>query len=157
MNLNSIKIGDLVPDFNLYDHNNKLIKLSEYNDKKILLSFHPLAWTDVCAKQMKIIEKEKSTFNNNNVIPFGISIDTVPSKKEWAKSLDIKSFSLISDFWPHGNYAQSIGMFRKEDGFSERANILLDENRKVIWFKIYEISTLPEFNEVFYFLKSFRK
>jgi len=157
MNLNIIKINDYAPDFNLYDHNNKLIKLSDTVDKKILLSFHPLAWTNICAQQMKIIEKEISSFNNFNVIPYGISIDTVPSKKEWAKSLDIKSFSLISDFWPHGNYAQSIGIFRNDDGFSERANILLDENKKVIWIKIYEISKLPEFNEIFDFLKSYRK
>jgi peroxiredoxin len=154
MNNNLIKVGELIPEFTLYNQDNKIIKLSGITNKKILLSFHPLAWTKVCSEQMKLIEKNINNFNDNNVIPFGLSIDTVPSKKEWAKSLGIKSFSLISDFWPHGNYAQTLGIFREEDGFSERVNILIDENKKVIWMKIYPISELPVFEEIFDFLKN---
>jgi peroxiredoxin len=152
MNSSLIKVGELIPEFMLNNQDNKIIKLSGIINKKILLSFHPLAWTKVCSEQMKLIEKNINNFNVNNIIPFGISIDTVPSKKEWAKSLDIKSFSLISDFWPHGNYAQTLGIFREEDGYSERVNILIDENKKVIWMKIYPISELPLFEEIFDFL-----
>jgi peroxiredoxin len=154
MNSSLIKVGGLIPEFTLNNQDNKIIKLSGIINKKILLSFHPLAWTKVCSEQMKLIEKNMNNFDDNNVIPFGLSIDTVPSKKEWAKSLDIKSFSLISDFWPHGNYAQTLGIFREDDGFSERVNILIDENKKVIWMKIYPISELPLFEEIFDFLKN---
>lgn len=39
--------GDMAPDFNLKDNNDKLVKLSDYRGKKVLLSWHPLAWTPV--------------------------------------------------------------------------------------------------------------
>jgi len=36
-----------------------------------------------------------------------MSVDTVPSKKAWAKELGIKNTGLLSDFWPHGEVASS--------------------------------------------------
>jgi peroxiredoxin len=155
MNNNLIRVGDSLPAFNLHDQNNKIVKLAGINNKKVLLSFHPLAWTKICSEQMKSIEKNINSFEKFNVIPFGFSVDSVPCKKEWAKSLEIKSFSLISDFWPHGDYAQILGIFREEDGFSERVNILIDENKKIIWIKIYSISELPDFEEIFDFLNKY--
>lgn len=37
--------------------------------KKILLSFHPLAWTKVCAKQMQSPETNHETFQSLNTLP----------------------------------------------------------------------------------------
>ena len=53
----TIKIGDRISDFILKDQHNKELKLSELKGKKVLLSFHPLAWTKVCAKQMQSLEE----------------------------------------------------------------------------------------------------
>jgi len=50
----------------------------------------------------------------------GISVDSVPCLKAWAESIEVKSYSIISDFWPHGAVAESYGVLR-EEGFSERA------------------------------------
>jgi peroxiredoxin len=72
----------------------------------------------------------------------------VPSKKAWAESLGIEKLRLLSDFWPHGYVAQRYGIFRDKDGFSERANIVLDERGKVIFSKVYEISQLPDIDEI---------
>jgi peroxiredoxin len=41
------KIGEIAPDFTLRDHNSKELKLLELRGKRVLLSFHPLAWTGV--------------------------------------------------------------------------------------------------------------
>lgn len=46
-----------------------------------------------------------------------------------------------------------MGLFREEDGFSQRANILLDEEKRVVWFKIYEIKELPPVEEIIDFLE----
>ena len=43
-----INVGEPVPDFTLKDQNEKEITLSDLKGKKVLLSFHPLAWTGVC-------------------------------------------------------------------------------------------------------------
>ncbi len=47
-----IKQGDLAPDFALKNQDNREVRLSNLQGKKVLLSFHPLAWTPVCTDQM---------------------------------------------------------------------------------------------------------
>lgn len=148
-----MNIGDIAPDFQLKDQNGKDFKLYSIKGKRILLSFHPLAWTDVCAKQMQSLENNKDKFASLNTIPVGISVDSVPSKKAWTQSLGITSTQLLSDFWPHGKTAISYGIFRERGGTSERANIILDQDYKIIFKKVYEISQLPDINEILNFLK----
>jgi peroxiredoxin len=151
-----IKIGDKAKDFALKDQNDKEFKLSQFSGKRVLLSFHPLAWTDVCSKQMKSLEENKAVFDSLNTVALGMSVDTIPSKKAWAESLGIKNTPLLSDFWPHGEVAKMYGIFRERNGFSERANIIVDENQKVVFFKVYPIRELPDINEIINFLKNLK-
>ena len=148
-----IKIGSIAPDFNINDQNDKEFLLSSFKGKKILLSFHPLAWTKICAEQMKSLEENYEKFEDLNTIAVGVSIDSIPSKKAWAESLKITKTSLLSDFWHHGKIAKSYDIFREKQGISERANIIIDENQRIKWLKIYEISKLPDINEVLNNLK----
>lgn len=149
-----IEAGEKIPDFSLFDQNKKEFKLSKFKGKRVLLSFHPLAWTPVCADQMKSLEDNYEIFEELNIIAVGISIDSSPSKAAWAKSLGIKHTQLLSDFWPHGGIAKLIGIFREKDGFSERANIIIDEEQNIEFVKIYEISELPDIDEILTYLKS---
>lgn len=149
-----VTIGRRVRDFSLPDQEGQQIRLSSFRGKKVLLSWHPLAWTSVCAEQMKALEKQGRAFARYNTVALGLSVDTVPSKKAWAASLRIKETRLLSDFWPHGKIAKSLGIFRTIQGISERANILLDETGKVIFVKVYPIKELPDITEIITFLKS---
>ena len=72
----------------------------------------------------------------------------------WAKELGISKMRLLCDFWPHGEVAKTFGVFREEDGFSERANIILDENHTVIFVKVYPIKQLPDLTEIWELLMS---
>ena len=148
-----LKIGDMAPDSVLRDQNGKEFKLSDFRGKRVLLSFHPLAGTRVCAEQMQSLEANKDVFESLNTIPVGLSVDSVPTKKAWAKELGITSTRLLADFWPHGYVANLYGIFREKDGISERANIILDEAGKIVFFKLYEISQLPDIQEVISILR----
>lgn len=148
-----LKVGDTGKNFSLEDQDEQVFTLSDFKGKRVLLSFHPLAWTSVCSAQMKSLEDNKSKFDSLNTIAVGVSVDTVPSKKAWAKSLDIKNTRLLSDFWPHGKVADSYGIFRANDGISERANIIVDEKGKIIFFKVYKLAQLPDIQEIIDFLK----
>jgi peroxiredoxin len=143
-----IKKGDRAKEFTLKDQNDKEVQLSDFQEKKVLLSFHPLAWTSVCAEQMKALEAQKKKFDSLNTVALGLSIDTVPSKNAWAKELGIKNTMLLSDFWPHGKIAKAYGIFRETNGFSERANIILDESHRVIFVKVYPLKELPDIEEI---------
>ncbi len=53
----TVRIGVKAKEINLKDQDGKEIHLSDFSGRKVLLSFHPLAWTPVCAQQMKSLEK----------------------------------------------------------------------------------------------------
>lgn len=148
-----MKVGDWFKDFSLEDQNEEIFTLSKLKGKRVLLSFHPLAWTSVCSEQMKSLEKNKEVFDSLKTVAVGVSVDTVPSKKAWAKSLGIKKTRLLSDFWPHGKVAEAYGIFRNDYGTSKRANVIIDENQKVAFFKVYPIGQLPDIKEVIDALK----
>lgn len=148
-----VKIGDTAKDFNLSDQDGNDLHLSTMKGKTVLLSFHPLAWTKVCADQMISLEKNQDRFKKLNTVASGISVDTVPSKKAWAKELGIKRTRLLSDFWPHGKAAIIYGIFREKEGVSERANIIIDESGTVVFVKVYPISQLPDIEEIIGFLE----
>jgi peroxiredoxin len=152
-----VAVGSRVRDFSLRDQDGKQVQLSTLRGKKILLSWHPLAWTGICALQMQSLEKNRRAFAKLGAVALGLSVDTVPSKKAWAASLKIKETRLLSDFWPHGKTAKALGLFRKEDGISQRANIILDETGKVIFVKVYPIKVLPPIEEILAVLKSLPK
>ena len=147
-------IGEIAPDFVLKDQNGADFRLSELRGKRVLLSFHPLAWTEVCAKQMQALEENREVLESLNTIAIGLSVDTVPSKKAWADHLGIKTVRLLSDFWPHGQVARAYGIFREKNGFSERANIIVDVNGKMIFVKVYEIRQLPDIGEIIGVIKA---
>lgn len=152
-----VKKGDKAKDFSLSDQDGKEVSLPDFEGKRVLLSFHPLAWTSVCADQMKALEENRSRLEKLNTVALGISVDTVPSKKAWAKELGIKNTRLLSDFWPHGEVATLYGLFREKDGFSERANIIIDESRQVRFVKVYPISRLPDMEEIIELLGNYFK
>ena len=147
------EIEKTAKEFSLKDQNGKEFKLTSFKGKRVLLSFHPLAWTEVCARQMKSLEENKKVLDSLSTIAAGINVDPLPSKQAWAKSLGIEKTSLLSDFWPHGEVAKLFGIFREKNGFSERANILLNQDQKIVLFKVYEISQLPDINEIINFIK----
>jgi peroxiredoxin len=143
-----IAVGEKAPDFTLKDQDGKDFKLSEFLGKRVLLSFHPLAWTGICTDQMKSLESHYADFASLNTLPVGLSVDAVPAKKAWADNMGLKQLRILSDFWPHGAVAKDYGLFRKHGGTSERANVIIDEKGNVAWVKVYEISHLPEIDEV---------
>jgi len=149
-----ISSGETAPDFTLKDQDGKEFKLYTMKGKRVLLSFHPLAATGVCTEQMKALEANFQTLASLNTVPVGISVDAAPSKKLWADSMGLKNLRILADFWPHGLVAKLYGLFREKDGFAERAKVIVDENGKVTWVKVYEIGTLPDLDEVIDVLKN---
>ena len=147
------EVGVPAPDFTLKDQEGKDIKLSDQKGKRVLLSFHPLAWTGVCTDQMQAIEDNYEIFESLNTLPLGMSCDPVPSKRAWTKYHNWKKIRLPSDFWPHGEVSSLYKIFRQKDGFSERANIIVDEKGIITFFKTYPLSHLPEIDEIIDILK----
>lgn len=144
----AIEVGSLAPEFSLKDHRKENITLSAFRGKKVLLSWHPLAFTSVCTDQMRALEANWERFQALNTVPLGMSVDSTACKAAWAAVLSISHVPLVCDFWPHGQVAAAYGMFIEKLGLSERANILVDEAGQVVWAKVYPMKQLPDIEEV---------
>jgi len=145
--MGAIRIGSSMPKIALPDQDKNLIDVSAVPGIR-LLSFHPLAWTNVCQRQMEALEMNADALAELNAQAVGISVDPVPSKKAWADAIGIKKTRLLSDFWPHGAAASSLGLFREKDGFSERASIVVDGSNVVRFVKVHPIREAPDVEEL---------
>jgi peroxiredoxin (alkyl hydroperoxide reductase subunit C) len=143
-----MNVGSLAPDFSLQSHNGRTVRLSDFRGKQhVILAFHPLAFTPVCAEQMRTYERERPKLDAANTHVLAVSVDAGPSKKAWADSLGGISYDLLSDFHPHGKVASDYGVMRS-DGISERAIFVIDKAGKIAWAKQYQIPEQPDFDEV---------
>jgi peroxiredoxin len=144
-----LKPGDHAPDFELPSHRGGTVKLSNFRGKKnVVIAFHPLAFTPVCANQMTGYESDLARFERAGAAVLGVSVDAQPAKAAWAKTLGAISYDLLSDFHPHGAVAQKYGVYRANDGISERAIFVVDRNGRVAWSRVYPIPELPKNQEV---------
>ncbi len=148
-----ISVGENAPDFSLRDQDATKFTLSGLKGKRVLLSFHPLAWTGFCTLQMLSIEVNYDNFTRLNTVPVGLSVDSLPTKEAWARDMKLKDLKILSDFFPSGAVARAYGLYRDKHGTAERANVIVDEKGKVAWVKVYEVLYLPDVNEVLAFLK----
>jgi len=143
-----IGTGSAAPDFSLKDQNGNVVSLSNMVGTGIVLAFHPLAWTSVCTLQMQDLENNRERLEALRAVALGISVDSVPCKKAWARSIGVAKTPLLADFWPHGGVADLYGVFRQDDGFSERAVFILDAKGVIRFRKVYPIGERPDIEEI---------
>lgn len=145
----TIQVNQEAIDFTLKDQNKEEVKLSELKGKKVILSWHPLAYTPVCTDQMRSLERNYDRIQEKgDTVVIGISVDPFPAKAKWADILDLKDIKIVSDFFPYAEVTKAYGLFNEENGASKRANVIIDEEGKVQWVKVYGGSELPDVEEV---------
>jgi peroxiredoxin len=94
-------------------------------------------------------EADLPKFDAADTTVLGISVDAQPAKAAWAKTLGSISYDLLSDFHPHGDVAKKYGVYRENDGISERALFLVDKDGRIAWTRAYQIPEQPQNAEVF--------
>ncbi|WP_306484070.1 redoxin domain-containing protein [Anaerococcus sp.] len=145
----TIQVNQEAIDFTLKDQFKEDVKLSELKGKKVILSWHPLAYTPVCTDQMRSLERNYERIQEKgDTVVIGLSVDPFPAKAKWADILDLKDLKIVSDFFPYAEVTKAYGLFNEENGASKRANVIIDEEGKVKWVKVYGGSELPDIEEV---------
>jgi peroxiredoxin len=132
----AVTVGDVAPDFSLYDQNNEQITLSQYRGtKSALVIFYPLAFTGVCTGELSRVRDELAEFQNDAVQVLAISVDSVYVHKVFAER-EGYDFPLLSDFWPHGGVAAGYGAFDPDKGVANRGTYLVDPSGVVRWSEL---------------------
>lgn len=114
------------PDFTLPNADEQPVKLSEYRGKNVVMAFYPHDWSPVCTDQLAVMQAQIDEIRSYDAEVIALSVDNTDSHRAWAERQDI-SFPLLSDFWPHGAVAEQYGVFRPQNGISERALFFIDK------------------------------
>ena len=114
------------PDFELPNQFGEHIRLSDFRGKKaVALVFFPLAFSSTCTTELCALRDNLSLFQEDEVNLIGISVDSKATLRAFAEA-EGYDFTLLADFWPHGDVSKEYGVFIEEKGFANRATFLID-------------------------------
>ena len=91
-----LETGMKAPEFALPDKDGKLVSLSDFRGKKVVLYFYPRDNTPGCTRQACAFAGAYEGFKAKNVAVIGISKDSVASHLKFAQKYDLP-FILLSD------------------------------------------------------------
>jgi peroxiredoxin len=134
--------GTVAPDFALHVTPDQTLKLSELRGKPVILAFYPADWSPVCGDQMGLYNEILSEFHKFGAQLLGISVDGVWCHEAFAKDRHLH-FPLLADFEPKGAVSQKFGVYRTEEGTSERALFVIDKKGVIAWSYCSPIAVNP--------------
>ncbi|MEO8199997.1 MAG: redoxin domain-containing protein [Gemmatimonadota bacterium] len=122
--------GSPAPDFTLPSTDGAQVTLSGLRGRKVLLAFFPLAFTTVCTAELCAMTDDYSAFEGTNTLILPISVDSVPTLKEYKAKEHLK-LEMLSDF--KREVSRLYGTLMDDRFYSNRAYVLIDENGIVRW------------------------
>ena len=129
----SLEIGSTAPDFKLKNQHGEEVELSSFKGKKnVVLLFYPFAFSGICTGELCGLRDDLSSFQNDNVELLAISCDPMFSQKAFAEKEGYK-FSLLTDFWPHGEVSKKYGVFNEDRGCAVRGTFIIDKSGVLRW------------------------
>ena len=129
----SLEMGTSAPDFKLKNQFGEEVALSSFKgNKNVVLLFYPFAFSGICTGELCGLRDDLSTFQNDNVELIAISCDAMHTQKAFAEKEGYK-FSLLTDFWPHGEVAKKYGVFNDERGCAIRGTFIIDKSGVLRW------------------------
>jgi peroxiredoxin Q/BCP len=139
--MSHISIGQAVPNFSASSTGDKVIQLSDYQGKYIVLYFYPKDNTPGCTIEGKDFRDHIDQFNALNSLILGVSRDTV-RVHEGFKSKQEFPFDLLSDkdetLCTLFDVIKMKMMYGKESSGIERSTFLIDPNGVLVheWRKV---------------------
>lgn len=96
-NAENLKVGNSAPDFTLQDSDGNNYTLSDYKGKNpVIVYFYPKANSPGCTTEACGIRDSFARFKENNIIIFGISVDSKKAIKDFINDHSL-NFPLLSD------------------------------------------------------------
>jgi len=146
-----LKVGDKAPDFKLFDTEKKEISLSDYEGKKLLVLFFPLAFTGVCTTELCSVRDGISFYNDIGCDVVAISVDSLFTLEKFKDEQNL-NFPLLSDF--NKETAQAYGCLY--DAFvlgmkkvAKRSAFVIDTDGSIKYAEVLESAgDLPDFGKI---------
>ncbi len=132
--------GSTAPNFSLPSQEDKLVSLTDYKGKWVVLYFYPKDQTSGCSKEAHNFQRDLPKYEAANAVVLGVSLDTVESHKTWCAK-DGFSFKLLAD--PNHKTIDAYGVPVKSFGpmkIAERDTFLISPAGKIV--KMWEVKDI---------------
>ena len=137
----NVDIGSAAPDFTLPNQHGEPITLSQFRGRhNVVLLFYPWAFTGVCTGELCEIRDRIASFDNADTVTLATSCDAKFSLRVFAEREGF-TFSLLSDFWPHGEVARQYDVFNDTAGAALRGTFIIDREG-IVRYRV--INAIPD-------------
>lgn len=138
----ALSAGSAAPDFVLRSTPDQFVSLSEFRGRPVVIAFYPADWSPVCGDQMTLYNEILPEFQQYGAELLGISVDGAWCHAAFRKDRKLH-FPLLADFHPKGEAAQRYGVYRQNDGVSERALFVINAEGNIHWSYVSPIGVNP--------------
>jgi peroxiredoxin len=136
-----IETGMEAPEFDLEVDRSERVRLSGFRgERNVLLVFHPFAFTPVCEEEALDLQENLPAFESAETDVVLVSCDSAPARQAWKEKLGL-TYTVASDFWPHGEAARAYGVFDETRGAPVRGTFLIDKQGVVVWSLVKDADT----------------
>ena len=137
----TVQTGSEAPEFDLHVEGPERVRLVDFRGRRnVLLVFHPFAWTPVCEEEARDLEENLPSFASAETEVVLVSCDPPAARQAWKEQLQL-TYTLASDFWPHGAVARAYGVFDESTGAPVRGTFLIDKGGVVVWSLVKDADT----------------
>ena len=146
-----VAIGQVAPDFSLYDTEKNKVTLSDLRGKNVVLLFFPFAFSSVCTKEMCSVRDSIGGYAKLDAEIFGISVDSHYTLAKFKQDQNL-NFSLLSDFnkevsASYGTLYEKFGLNMR--GVSKRSAFVIDKQGMLRYEEILENpGETPDFGRI---------
>lgn len=138
----ALPAGTVAPDFRLQRTPHQTVALSSFRGQPVILAFYVADWHPVCTDQLALYQEFLPEFQPFNATLLGISGDRPWSHLAFASDYRL-TFPLLSDSQPKGAVAQAYGVYRPQEGLSERALFVIDVVGIIRWSYLAPVCVNP--------------
>jgi peroxiredoxin len=142
MSSNPLPPGTPAPEFTLHSTPDQAVSLSEFRGRPVILAFYPADFSPVCGDQMVLYNQILPEFSEYGAELLGISVDGVWCHAAFAADRHLH-FPLLADFQPRGAVARQYGVYREQEGTTERALFVIDGDGIIRWSYCSPIGVNP--------------
>ena len=128
-------VGEKAPDFELKNQDGRMVKLSDYRGKKVVLFAYPKAGTSGCTVQACGFRDSFPRIQSGNAVVLGLSPDTPEDLLGW-KNTENLPYDLLSD--PDHVVLEAWGAWGEKSMYGKtymgviRSHWVIDENGVIL-------------------------
>jgi peroxiredoxin len=138
----ALPVGTAAPDFTLPATPDQRVSLIEFRGSPVILVFYPADFSPVCGDQLALYNELLPEFHRYRARLVGLSVDGAWCHAAFREARHLH-LTLLSDFEPKGEVARRYGVYRSEEGTSERALFVIDGEGVIRWSYVSPVGINP--------------